>query len=1224
MATRSLLLVTAAVLLALATPTDGEVDLQALSLEYGFAGEDEVPVTLVESGRDNATLYRYLILDDYSQAPENWSQPGFNDSGWLLGAAPFGDSENNNVEPQTIWDTNGSSPYENDILLVRHRFDLPVGTILSAEINVAFSNYCTPYLNGNLIYGGDGEEGANGHSMQYWNSDGTEDISPTMFDSRDNLLAIYAWDYVWSASQNQQWLDPRIIATHNPFNTTTEPVILGDQLTLVLKVANRGNATAENATITLQADGEIVWQQFLSTAAANTNATMGVDWTPHRLGDITLNLSISSESNESNYLNNSLEIMLHIHHWGYALEYGGVIPVVNSTLATSLNITVRNTGDLPDVLTFATSERPTGWDIDYLPGSMSLAPGESGELLVSIEVSSMTTDGEWNFSIETTSQNSERRVSFPLVQSGRTAATEWSWTNSTNTSQQLYDDLNWTLPGFNDSGWRIDGVAPFGDNPISGVNYNTEWDGDNYAYFRHAFNVSNLDLYTEGVLTLSIATNGAGAHYLNGNLIFSDLGGGDHGADYWNEQEPDNTDALLEGENVLASVVRNNQNTQWYDEQLDIDISQANLWNFHPQPLSISVLLDTKAPSSLVEDRGGFRNSTEVEISWRLLANATDLAGFRIDYALNNGSGWGAWEALGEFSGYNTTFSGGSNGTIYRFRSISFDTRGNVESKSTYGTEFLIDTAPPASLLRVVDTTGNPTNLTGIYLAWEPASAADNDIASYELELRNGSGWDRLAFSDSAGEHYFAPVADGEYTFRVLATDHAGNREAKAEADIIISFDRQRPEVTLSALPQFWGESVLALQLLGDTSGLTDVELQYALLAEGSEAMLGWGTLPVNWDNGSALFPGLADGRSYWFRLAPVDAAGNTASRTPYVFETGSDGAAGASVALPVLPLKPVYIGLTANVAVAVDEDGDGTFEVPLYEYFGSDPSQMLASQFRVDYANGTLHFGDGVSGYRPAANAMLRISYAGYDMATTIDLTPPGIVKGVRIYSESFRSAELVWESDDDVVLYRIERSTNLSLGSLTWPEGGWVVRAELAPQDLENSYVEDNLDRQIWYYRVIAIDRIGYESTEMEYLGTTLEQVMIDLTPPVVVENPIVSSSDPEAPAWLLPLVVGLALLGGGVALFASRRSAGEAEVGPSLVTVDALIEPVPVVEAIPEEEEPELGVFSVVSGTEYSRHVRFRCQGGCDREFPGLRDEEEIICPHCGTIGPTPELP
>ncbi len=130
-----------------AVPGSGEADLQALSLEYGYdLVEGEIPVTLVESGLDSGTMFRFLILDDYSDAPENWSQPWFNDSNWSLGAAPFGDREYNNVNPNTIWDTSGSSPFENDMLLIRHSFDLPAGTIVSAEINVAFANYCTPFL----------------------------------------------------------------------------------------------------------------------------------------------------------------------------------------------------------------------------------------------------------------------------------------------------------------------------------------------------------------------------------------------------------------------------------------------------------------------------------------------------------------------------------------------------------------------------------------------------------------------------------------------------------------------------------------------------------------------------------------------------------------------------------------------------------------------------------------------------------------------------------------------------------------------------------------------------------------------------------------------------------------------------------------------------------------------------------------------------------------------
>ncbi|MEE3208207.1 MAG: CARDB domain-containing protein, partial [Candidatus Thermoplasmatota archaeon] len=392
-----LLLVATVTVLTFAVQGSGEAVLQALSLEYGYdLVEGEVPVTLVESGLDNGTMFRFLILDDYSEAPENWSQPWFDDSNWSLGAAPFGDREYNNVNPNTIWDTSGSSPFENDALLIRHSFDLPAGTIVSAEINVAFANYCTPFLNGNLIYS---ERGGNSHGMEYWNDDGTESLAPELFNSTDNVLAVYARDYVYgSGGQNRQWIDLQITGgVDAPLNTTTEPVTLGDQLTLVLNIGNDGNSSADLVTVKLQADGETVWQQFLPSFAANSNATILVDWTPQRLGDILLNLSISSESNESNYLNNSFENLLHIHHWEYMLEYSGDVPLVNSSGAASFSVTVRNTGDLADVLTFTTSEKPQGWGVAFHPEWMELAPGESRELLLNVSVPEGEINGDWNF-----------------------------------------------------------------------------------------------------------------------------------------------------------------------------------------------------------------------------------------------------------------------------------------------------------------------------------------------------------------------------------------------------------------------------------------------------------------------------------------------------------------------------------------------------------------------------------------------------------------------------------------------------------------------------------------------------------------------------------------------------------------------------------------------------------------------------------------------------------
>ena len=90
---------------------------------------------------------------------------------------PFGDRQIDGIQPNLIWNTQGSSPYEDDVILVRHKFQM-TGIVTSAQIDVAFANYCTPYLNGDIIYD---ERGDNNHAQEYWNDDGTEDITPSSF-----------------------------------------------------------------------------------------------------------------------------------------------------------------------------------------------------------------------------------------------------------------------------------------------------------------------------------------------------------------------------------------------------------------------------------------------------------------------------------------------------------------------------------------------------------------------------------------------------------------------------------------------------------------------------------------------------------------------------------------------------------------------------------------------------------------------------------------------------------------------------------------------------------------------------------------------------------------------------------------------------------------------------------------------------------------------------------
>ena len=46
-----------------------------------------------------------------------------------------------------------------------------------------------------------------------------------------------------------------------------------------------------------------------------------------------------------------------------------------------------------------------------------------------------------------------------------------------------------------------------------------------------------------------------------------------------------------------------------------------------------------------------------------------------------------------------------------------------------------------------------------------------------------------------------------------------------------------------------------------------------------------------------------------------------------------------------------------------------------------------------------------------------------------------------------------------------------------------------------------------------------------------------------------------------------------------------------------------------------------FSVKAGSEFSKQVMFICEVGCQSEFTGNDDDEEIMCPHCGIIGKSP---
>ena len=283
----------------------------------------------------------------------------------------------------------------------------------------------------------------------------------------------------------------------------------------------------------------------------------------------------------------------------------------------------------------------------------------------------------------------ERNESCPSIviatssPSGRDSDVEWNWIESTN-YEEKYNDENWTKLGFNDTEWS-NSLAPFGDSSIDGINHKTTWDGDNYAYFRYIFNIDDISIYEGGVMNVNVASNNFGDHYINGIFVFGDLDQGDgHGAEYWNDEVQVYTGYLSQGENIVASIIGNPQNSQWFDQEISVTFSQANLWGYRDTTYNIPILVDTNPPTTKVNEDGFYKNSTIISLTWKEISSDDDLEGFYLYYQVKDGSSIGNWILYDYYTDtYSTNFSA-ENGMIYRFRTIGVDTYGNKENKGVH------------------------------------------------------------------------------------------------------------------------------------------------------------------------------------------------------------------------------------------------------------------------------------------------------------------------------------------------------------------------------------------------------------------------------------------------------------------------------------------------------------------------------------------------------------
>ncbi len=1163
--------------------------------EILYSADSTESKILVQSGRDNATYYRYLILDDYSEAPDNWFESNFNDSEWLLSAAPFGDRSSGGVDPNTDWDTSGSSPYNDDIILIRHKFQVS-GIVTSAEIDVAVANFCTPYLNGNMIYD---ERGGNNRAQEYWNDDAGGTITPSTFTQGQNVLAVYARDYVggWGSS-NRQWIDLQIRA--QVFEPTSESVIFGDTVLVGITGGNKGDTEVNEFNLNITSNDTLIKNIFYDTIPADGYGFSWLEWTPAEIGLNHLNVKVTCNCSDSNLSNN--EYTLNLTTVVYSLEstINNDILIVNQSRSLTKIIQVQNTGDLVDNVTLSADENLfNNWNVQFTPNNFLIEPNETKMVIVTATLPDSFEDGSYNLSITTESQYNFVTTT-TLLQRGSYGAVDWRWINST-THDELYDNINWTKLSFNDTNWK-NGSTPFGDSDVDGIDYNTFWEGDNYAYFRHIVDIPDIGLYEGGFMSINVATNNYGDYYINGAYVFGDMDIGDgHGADYWNDEFQIYLNYLNQGPNIIASVVSNPQNTQWFDQEIIITFPQANLWGYKTQTIDIPIYLDATAPTSRVLEEGFYRNSSTFEVKWRSISDFEDLEGYYIYYLEKDGNILGDWTLLGFYEQETVNFTGNA-GLTYRFKSIAVDTNGNIENKGTYDTEMRIDLELPKSTLWIVEGDLEFTNLDGVTIQWKANDTADIQAYLIEYRIVGNQTWNDFGSFTAPGEYWFSPADDAQFEIRSRTIDFAGNKEVK-DTDVIITFDRLKPDLMLTPINELTGSNELIVTVKMQSENLSQISLEYARLLENSEDILEWIPIESEWNDDEILIGPLIDGYTYYFRANPVDLAGNDYSREPYHYTVFIDTNTTEKIELPVTPLKPIMIGKLRNMEITVDENGDGIFEKNLEEYTGMDLTAMKANQYWIDYAEAEVIFGDGEDGYKPPMNSSINLIFKSFDLTTTIDITPPNPVEEVDFTIEDRNNVTITWERPEGAVGFVVESKDNFSMP--------WEVLQNIDYTDPNSlSYKVTNLSAGFHYYRIVSVDRMGYTNPNMkdEHIRVIIEAEV----------NNVIEAEPKESNDIYVYGIVAVIL--GSIATFgASRliRGKNDAEVeGPILIPVDDYDSDQP---EIVSEEKTE--TFSVVAGSQFSRQLMFICEKGCMKEFEVLDEDKEVMCPHCGTLGDSP---
>ncbi len=547
---------------------------------------------------------------------------------------------------------------------------------------------------------------------------------------------------------------------------------------------------------------------------------------------------------------------------------------------------------------------------------------------------------------------------------------------------------------------------------------------------------------------------------------------------------------------------------------------------------TINAFLDTTAPITKLNSSGNLINEKNIKLNFEKLSDKNDLLNFDLFVLVNDGINFAEWEYVGTYNQSVIVYVGEDN-TKYRFKSISRDIFGNVESKGDYDWELAVDLQTPSSFFSGIDARYYFTSNSNVLLNWDSES---QDTTKFHVEIFYSNFttpylnpesvvWNKIYnnFYYSRDSEMYVMENIGHYSFKVTATDNAGNIETKNEFDFVINFDPESDKLAFGDIPKKWGSENIEIFPSNSATNL-DFELFLAMesVDEGNPYFT-WYSHPYQEGAGKIKLNGLLDRTKYYLYAKSTDLAGNVEDplNNQEVFD--SNGNYDQRIILTYIPL----VRDSYPFEVKIDSDLDGTFETVLKS--GVDLDKLKNNEYYLDITNKTLIFGGLANGgfVPPEGESNIYVNYSGVHAIFEVYTGNPEPAQNLEIQPSNISYVTFQYNIPNNADNCKVQRTTNITKG--------WFNQEIISPC-LKGMYEYIHLNPDVdskYYYRIIIEDEFGHVSTS--------ESRTLDMTDVVKIYSTDASAkSDQNASSVIIiTAAIGAIMLSfGGVLLYRSRN--------------------------------------------------------------------------------------